>query len=325
MARNDAEAFRFPEHTEPLPELTDEVDRLWTEGKHRSALDVILGFLRTQGRSAEAFRWAMPLLGNPPERADPSIAEPITRQQYRSPYFAPIATECARCTAYWYSRHVLVEDRRLAVVNPVGQQCPACRYTLCRDCIDPENRRCPEEGCSGELGVPVLPTGRPRGMPANEFTDKLEHILILWRDTPADLDEAAELVDLACTWQDFGGITVRSQVSQADGEDEEFERRLGLVLVALHEREGFISEGGLYRTRVVPIGSPGRGRRLLFVTAAPETGSASRLSGPVKYLLSGPSTLTFTPEGIAAVTRMYAGKPAKGAQPRKHRWFRRGH
>lgn len=302
MAKNDVEAFHFPEHHDPAPELTEEVDRLWSQGRHASGLDVILGFLRTNGKSAAAFRRALPLLRAARNGPDPDIAEPVTPWQRGNPYFAPIATECARCRSYWYSGHVLAEEyENMTVLAPVGQQCPVCRYSLCRDCLtDP---RCPEEGCPGELGVPVLPTGRPRGMPANPFTEKVERVAILWRDTPVDQKEATELLDLACTWQDYEGITVTSHVSQAGEQERTLERRIGLVEVALNEKEGFISPGGLHRTRVVPIEAPARGRRLLFVTAAPQTGPASRLSGPIKYLLSD--------------------EPAEKASPPKRRWFRR--
>ena len=288
MAEHDAEAFHFPERHDPIPELTDEVDRLWNEGQHRSALDTILRFLRTNGKSATAFEWALPLLRNT-RKPDVNITEPITPQQLGNPYFAPIATECSRCVNFWYSAHVLRKDYAgMTIFNPIGQQCPVCRYTLCRTCFTPQDARCPEPGCSGELGVPVLPTGRPRGMPANPHTEKLEHVLILWRDTPTTREEADELLDLACTGQDRGGIIVRSQVSQA-GERASYgeEEQLGLVLVGLYERHGTISEGGLRdRTRVVLIDSPGRGRRLVLVTAAPATGTASQLSGPIKYFLS---------------------------------------
>jgi hypothetical protein len=210
---------------------------------------------------------------------------------------------------FWYSAHVLHTDyTSMTVLNPIGQQCPVCRYTLCRKCFTPQDAQCPDQECSGELGAPVLPTGRPRGKPANQHTEKLEHVLILWRDTPITQEEADELLDLACTWQDRGGIAVRSQVSQA-GQRASYreEQQLGLVLVALYERHGMISEGGLLnRTRVVPIESPGRGRRLVFVTAAPATGAASQLSGPIRYFLSDePDT------------------DDPNTQPPKRRWFRR--
>jgi hypothetical protein len=309
MAKHDAEAFHFPEHHDPLPELTDEVDRLWNERRYKSALDVVLRSLRAEGRSAEAFRWALMLLHTGQRRTpDAHVAEPVAPQQHRNPYFAPIATECARCARFWYSGHVPFEQANISVSNPIGLQCPICRYSLCRDCLDPRDRRCPDEGCRGELGVPVLPTGRPRGMRANPFTEKLEHVLILWRDTPTSLEEADELLDLACAWQDRGGITVRSQVSKVGERERAFERRTGLVLVGLYERHGMISEGGLlHRTRVVPVESPGRGRRVVFVTAAPATGAASQLSGPVTYLLvDEPDT------------------DNQDTQPPKRRWFRRG-
>jgi hypothetical protein len=288
VAKYDAEAFPFPEDDERLPALADEVERLSKEGRYKSALDVILRSLRTEGRSAEAFRHALVLLHAGQRRTpDPDVTEPVTPQQYGNPYFAPVATECVRCARFWYSLHVLIGHADMSVSNPIGLQCPVCRYSLCRDCLDLRDLRCPDGGCRGELGVPVLPTGRPRRMPANPFTEKLEHVLILWRSTPTSQDEADELLDLACTWQDRAGITIRSQVSQADEHERDVERRMGLVLVGLYERHGMISEGGLlHRTRVVPIQSPGRGRRLVLVTAAPETGEASRLSGPVRYVLS---------------------------------------
>jgi hypothetical protein len=307
VAKHDAEAYHFPEHHDPLPELTDEVDRLWHERRNKSALDVILRHLRTEGRSAPSFSRALALLRTRMSRnADPHDVEQVTARQFRNPYFAPIATECARCTRFWYSGHVIAGDADMVVSNPIGVQCPVCRYSLCRECLDPHDPGCPDAGCRGELGVPVLPTGRPRGVPANRFTEKLEHVMILWRDTPTSEEEAEELLDLACTWQDRGGITVRSQVNQADrGDGEELERRMGLVLVGLYERHGMISEGGLlHRTRVVPIESPGRGRLLMFVTAAPPTGPASQLSGPVTFLL-------------------FDDTDASDSQPPRRRWFRR--
>jgi hypothetical protein len=227
---------------------------------------------------------------------DPGIAEPITEQQFRNAYFAPIATECARCVKVWYSGHVfdfsLYES--VTVLNPMGQQCQVCRYTLCRDCFTSRDAHCPEPECSGELGLPVLPTGRPRGMPANQHTEKLEHVLILWHGTPTSPDEITELLDLACTWQDFGGITVRSdEVDEGD-----FSTRTGQFLIAHDESEGLLSPGALARTRIARINSPGLGQRLLFIAAASTTGAPSQLSGPIKYVVSR-------------------------NQPRKRGWFRR--
>ena len=309
MAKHDAEAFQFPDQFGPVPGRTDEVGRLIRGGRYSSALDVLLASLRADGRSAEVFWWAVMMLSTAHLRTpDPHVAEPVTDQQRTNPYFAPVATECARCARFWYSSHLIRGHSGMSVLNPIGVQCPVCRFSLCRECLPSQGRRCPDQECDGVLGVPVLPTGRPRGMPANQFTEKLEYVLMLWQDTPIELEEAGQLLDLACTWQDRRGITVRSQVSQAGDEGTDVERRLGLVLVGLYERHGEISEGGLlHRTRVVPIESPGRGRRLVFVTAAPATGAASQLSGPVRYLLSdepGP------------------GEP--GRRPRKKRgWLRR--
>ncbi|MFE0027336.1 hypothetical protein [Amycolatopsis sp. NPDC059021] len=278
MAQNDVEAFRFPEDILPVLGLTDEVDRLWDQGRFGSAVDVILRYLRTYGRSAAAFRWALPLL-RATRTPDANIVEPVTDAQRGNPYFAPIATECARCQSYWYSGHVLVREHRMTVTNPIGRQCQSCRFTLCRDCFTLDDVRCPEEGCFGELGVPVLPTGRPRGLPANRHTEKIEHVIILWEGEPTELGELTRLLDLACTWQDFAGIRVMSQEADLD-------REAGDLLLAACELNGVVSPRALDRTRGLRIDSPGLGRRQLLITAAPATGPASRLSGPISYTVA---------------------------------------
>ncbi|KAB8168833.1 hypothetical protein FH609_007035 [Streptomyces sp. 3MP-14] len=316
MARHDAEAFHATEHDQPATELGDAVRRLHEEGRYATALDLVLRQLRDVGPSEDAFFWATTLLFTTQHATGPDVAEPVPRERRSNPYFAPVATECAACARFWFSSHPALANVRLNVANPIGVQCQSCRYSLCRACYDPADARCPEPGCRGTLGVPVLPTGRPQGSPANPFTEKLEHVLILWRNTPVDREEAEFLVDLACTWQDRAGIVVRSQVNQADERDgETSERRMGLVLVGLYERLGQISEGGLLeRTRVVPIMSPGHGRRLVLVTAAPETGPASQLSGPVRYLLSDDED-SENGDGI--------GGSAGAGSGRRRRWFRR--
>ncbi|MFC4085367.1 hypothetical protein [Amycolatopsis samaneae] len=278
MAQNDVEAFRFPEDVVPIPGLTVEVDQLWDQGRFGTAVDVLLRFLRTYGRSAAAFRLALPLL-RATRTADANLVEPVTDAQRANPYFAPIATECARCQAFWYSGHVLVREHRMAVTNPIGSQCDSCRYSLCRDCFTPADSRCPEEGCAGALGVPVLPTGRPRGLPANRHTEKIEHVAIRWEGEPTGIGEITRLLDLACTWQDFAGIRVTSRESDLDTEP-------GDLVLAACELDGTVSPGALNRTRGLRVDSPGLGRRELLITAAPRTGPASRLTGPITYTVA---------------------------------------
>ena len=221
---------------------------------------MILQRLRTVGSSAAALACAQSILSaaQSGRTRDPAVVEPVAMKQLTNPYFALLATEGARCEQFRYSHHPEV-NAKLVVTNPVMLQCPICRYSLCRSCLDPQDLRCPEAGCGGDLGVPVLPTGRPRGLPASRFTEKLEHVLLHWRDMPVDQTDIDDLLDLACTWQDRRGITVRSHASSAGKQDgSDLERHIGWTTVALLEREGHISAGGLYRTRVVPIESRGR-------------------------------------------------------------------
>lgn len=128
MARHDAEAFRFPGHYDPLPELEDEVVRLKREGRHRSALDLILRFLRANGRSAPAFQCALAVLGTLRGTPDPRVVEPVTRAQLGNAYFAPIASECAHCRTFWYSVHSLFDHHvGMRILNPVGRQAQVAR------------------------------------------------------------------------------------------------------------------------------------------------------------------------------------------------------
>ncbi|GAA1032753.1 hypothetical protein GCM10009557_32250 [Virgisporangium ochraceum] len=267
MARYDAEAFHFPEHPEPLAVLREAVEPLYNAGRYRSALDAVLERLRTDGMGADPFWWALALLRSRAD--DPANTEPVTASQRENAYFTPIATECQRCEAYWYSSHVLHRDvAELQVSNPVGLQCQECRYTLCRHCLPAGQSRCPAQGCPGGLGLPVLPTGRPRGRPANRHTGRLEQVLVLWHGQPVDAAELEGLVDVACTWQDrrnWWGYEQRV-------EPHDFTADAGFALIARQERDGSAGAGALQRTRTVLLGTP-RGQRMLFVTAAPEAGA----------------------------------------------------
>jgi hypothetical protein len=85
------------------------------------------------------------------------LVEPIIPDQLANPYLAPIATECAQCSRFWFSTTALIDaDADFAVTNPIGLQCQSCRYTLCRDCLMPA---CFDAGRS--FGVLTLgPIGR---------------------------------------------------------------------------------------------------------------------------------------------------------------------
>jgi tetratricopeptide (TPR) repeat protein len=154
------DAFRFPEYYDVPQDLSDQIDRLRSQGRHRTALDTLLDVLQRDGGSAGVFGLAVGLCVI---RSGSDSAEPVTRQQLSSPYLAPIATECSACQRYWYSAHQVLPDGLMTVANAVGVQCQTCRYSLCRKCMT-DDRRCPEPDCAGTLGTPVLATGRPRGL-----------------------------------------------------------------------------------------------------------------------------------------------------------------
>ncbi|HSV67263.1 MAG TPA: hypothetical protein VLJ59_15315 [Mycobacteriales bacterium] len=268
MARHDAEAFHFPARFEVSPGLYEQVQELYRAGRERSALDLVLRVLRRDGRSAGAFQCALVLCAGRTAASAAHTAEPITGEQLSSPYLAPVATECVSCQRHWYSSHTLVAERRMAVSNPIGLQCQVCRYTLCRGCLPPSDRSCPEPGCAGTLGTPVLPTGRPLRQPANQHVGKVEYVLVLWSGACPDPAEIDQLLGLACTWQDQTGIRVTTV------EDPEVRQGVGEALVYREESDGRISPGSIGRLRSVLIDDPETGRRRVFVAAADPTATS---------------------------------------------------
>jgi hypothetical protein len=262
MARYDEEAFHFPERYDILPDLVEQVRQLRRSGRDRSALDLVLRVLRRDGKSAAAFECALWLCAGRTPASVAATAEPITREQWANPYLAPVATECASCQLYWYSNHIFAGGARMEIANPLGLQCQLCRYTLCRDCLPPNNRDCPEPGCAGTLDIPVLATGRPRGQPANRHTEKIEYVLISWEGVSPDPTEISQLLDLVCTWQDQIGIRVTTI------EDPQVRQDVGEAAVYLEESEGRISPGAIGRLRSVLVDNPRTGKRRIFIVAA---------------------------------------------------------
>ncbi|WP_156934929.1 hypothetical protein [Pseudonocardia spinosispora] len=261
MARHDAEAFHFPDRFDPIPGLYERLQELHRVGRERSALDLVVATLRRDGRSAAAFEGVLLLCSGRTAGSGSGVAEPITSEQLTNPYLAPVATECVSCQLHWFSSHILTLGQRMAVSNPIGLQCQVCRYTLCRDCLAPNDRDCPEPGCGGTLGTPVLPTGRPRRQPANRRVGDIEYVLVLWEGTEPDQAEVVGLLDLVCTWQD------RSAARVTLVEDPEVRKAVGEALVHREEREGRVGLRAFERTRAVLISNPRTGKRRVLVVA----------------------------------------------------------
>lgn len=166
VACHDANAFHMPARFPPEPGLFEKVSTLRRNHRPGAALELVLGVLRRDPGSADAYWCALMLCSCRPALSGGGC-EPIVAEQLSDPLLAPIRTVCTRCrVAWWFSSHELELHAyaRITAINPIGLQCQQCRYTLCRNCLN-TSRGCPQKGCPGKLAAPVLATGPPLSCP----------------------------------------------------------------------------------------------------------------------------------------------------------------
>ncbi|MFD0345601.1 hypothetical protein ACFQ0M_04940 [Kitasatospora aburaviensis] len=125
-----------------LTHLRNTVAGLLTKGRNRSALDEVLRYLRRDPENTDALFVAL-LVAYQSRTARLASGEPLTDMQRLNALLAPITTECSACRSGWFSTHAILAmdgGGEITVANPIGLQCQACRYTLCRDCLRRSNR-----------------------------------------------------------------------------------------------------------------------------------------------------------------------------------------
>lgn len=255
--RHDTGAFHLPATIEPVPGLAEEVRRLQEADRPGAALGIVLGVLRDDPRSADAFRWALALCAGRTARSA-SAAQPVTPEQMRDPLLAPIRTACTNCGASWFSTHELLagDGPETVTLNPIGLQCQDCRYTLCRNCL-PADRGCPQTGCGGELGTPVLATGPAAAPPIG----RLEYAVVLGEHAAPAADDLLGILTEAAPGADLTGVGIWPVEPPPHGVDDEF----GLFLVLRLEEEGRVGPGPLERTRMVGVDRPGAGHVRVYL------------------------------------------------------------
>jgi len=177
--------FTVPEHIEPVPGLADRVEAMYRAGRYRTAMDEVLRQLRRDPANAEAMILAATIV-YVSRTATLMAAEPLTREQSASAILAPVAVQCSRCGAFWYAMGTVLPIPNMIVANPLGVQCPVCRYTLCKDCAAAASHQgaaipCPAPGCSGTLEPAHLPTGRREVLPIDP--SEIERVIVA-RDGP---------------------------------------------------------------------------------------------------------------------------------------------
>lgn len=274
VVNHAAGAFDLPAEFPTVPGLLEDVDRLRRERRPGAALERVLQVLREDNRSAHAFECALALCSGRTPTSDQDAIEPITEDQYFDPLLAPVRTVCTDCRATWFSGHILfaAEGSWMTVSNPIGLQCPQCRYTRCRNCLT-TNLRCPQRGCPGTLGTPVLATGAPPRVEHAPRTGRVEYVVVMWEGTAPGADTLMPILDEAARGQDTrgAGITVLGVESLDD--------KLGWTTVYHLEREGKIGPDALERTRMVLLQTPGLGRQRVFVVEDPDAADGTANNG----------------------------------------------
>jgi hypothetical protein len=256
--RHDATAFHLPATIEPVPGLIQDVKQLREADRPSAALQVVLQVLRNDPRSADAYQCALLLCSGRTARS--TATEPVTEDQLRDPLLDPIRTVCTSCGNTWFSHHELIHNTsEIAVVNPIGLQCQLCRYTLCRTCLTADPR-CPQPGCVGVLGTPVLATG----LPATPQVGKIEYVVAVVEQGAPEPEELLESfssnnLGISLTGAGFWPRTAYP------GVDDTF----GYFLVTSLEQEGRVHPGALGRTRLASSHHPSFGIVRFYLVEAP--------------------------------------------------------
>ncbi|MFD0548315.1 hypothetical protein ACFQ0X_03440 [Streptomyces rectiviolaceus] len=245
--------------------LERRVEELLYADRHRSALDEVLRHLRRNPESTSGL-FAAQLTLMQSRTARLTSPEPVTEQQTSSALLAPVMTECSGCRGVWCSNHPLLlhgPAATLDVMNPLGLQCPSCRYTLCRECrnqrpksyTDPVDmaeivsQPCPASGCDGVLTTPVLPTGRHDVVPTDP--ESIEGVVVA-RDgrIPPTMEEALRVVTkfVPFTADDAPLVHRRPSVPGLMG-DASTREELASSLVRDLERQAAFVSGAWARSR----------------------------------------------------------------------------
>ena len=167
-------AFRPTGEWTEIEGLRETVQRLVGSEKYRTALDEIFRVLNEDPLNEETLTLTVVVL-SAGRTARLEAAEPLTDRYLRDPRLDPIFAVCSNCgTRSWVPKNYLTAFRRTGVTNPMGLQCYACGFVVCRECLETRtppastepslvihSPECPQ--CAApELSPIVYPTGRQR-------------------------------------------------------------------------------------------------------------------------------------------------------------------
>lgn len=181
----------------PTPGFARKIEELQRAHRYRTAIEEILIVLDLDPNNQEALFLAANILSMPRTQQLTS-AEPLSDKYTFDQRLNPVWAICQQCERGWVPDPVhlgsISRGAELVLMNPVGQQCPNCGYTLCHECLKciptglgagVYSHDCPH-GCGVKLSVPVHPTGR-NNVQFGRRKERLTHIFI-FREGPIQPD-----------------------------------------------------------------------------------------------------------------------------------------
>jgi hypothetical protein len=155
----------------PTPGFGRKIEDLQRAGRYRTAIEEILEVLDKQPDNQEALFLAANIL-SVSRTQQLTCAEPLSEKYTFDQRFDPLWAVCNKCDRSWVPSPVhlgsIFGGAQMTIMNPIGQQCSKCGYTLCHECLNQitiglgmsvYSHDCPY--CEGEkLTFPVHPTGR---------------------------------------------------------------------------------------------------------------------------------------------------------------------
>lgn len=206
-------AFRPNESFDLVDGLQETVFKLIEAKRYRSALTPILEVLSSDPNNEHALRLAIAVF-SASETSLREAVEPLELAQWNDARLDSIFAECSKCKNMTWVPHayLMFLPHQSNVINPVGMQCHACGYVLCRECVLSHEKtivsgrfdsevsevRCPS--CRGQkMHTMIYPTGRER-RELRKPNARITHVF-LFRAGPVAPDAAylQELLPVICS------------------------------------------------------------------------------------------------------------------------------
>jgi len=149
--------------------ILDNVQALSSQGKYRSAMNVILEILDEIPGDEFVLNLANLIIYTNQTRSQAYTAtEPLTSEYLSDTRLDSIFCECSKCSSTWVLNPMIKQYASVSVMNPLGAYCPRCKKIFCRNCYrksnltggvgSPSKQFCPN--CNTELTMLTEPNGR---------------------------------------------------------------------------------------------------------------------------------------------------------------------